>query len=369
MKIFLVTASVNELNNLNKFKDSLGHEAEIVVVDEGDETIRKKNLRLLSDLNCRFYGPKEREVWFKERFRTYERYLSVIPKRCHAETSFGFLVAWEEGADIVIELDDDVLPVNGYNLIRDHISNLFNNSATIVLSRHKWYNVLENLIVEGSAEPIFPRGHPYSPQARLMDYTFTVGDEECILNMGLWLGHPDLDALTILYHRGLNGRCHLKGIGLRRRKVIVGKGTYFAICSMNTAFKSNIIPAFYQLYMNYLGIDRFDDIWSGVFIKKIADHLGDKVSIGAPLVYHDKRSRNTFKDLRAELEGIVINEVLWKIVDSVKLEQNDYFSCYEELADGIERNLIQFNDKSHRDFIRMQVQKMRTWLEIVDKLK
>jgi hypothetical protein len=129
--------------------------------------------------------------------------------------------------------------------------------------------------------------------------------------------HPDLDALTVLHYGGLDGKCNIHSKNLKREKVVIEKGTYVAICSMNTAFVSKIIPAFYHLYMNHIGIDRFDDIWSGIFLKKIADHLGDNVSLGKPLVYHNKRPRNVFKDLRNELEGMVINETLWRIVEPV----------------------------------------------------
>jgi len=33
--------------------------------------------------------------------------MSVISERCHAETSFGFLITYEEEADVTIEMDDD----------------------------------------------------------------------------------------------------------------------------------------------------------------------------------------------------------------------------------------------------------------------
>jgi hypothetical protein len=194
------------------------------------------------------------------------------------------------------------------------------------------------------------------------------GGEKCVLNMGLWVGHPDLDALTILYNGGLDGKGSVKSIGLKREKVIVDNGTYFAICSMNTSFQRKIIPSFYQLYMKVMGIDRFDDIWSSLFVKKITDSLGDNVCLGKPLVYHDKRPRSTFRDLKAELEGMIINEVLWKIVDSLELNGKDYFENYLELANGIEKNIGKFSEKAHRDFISLQVEKMKLWLEVLDKI-
>jgi hypothetical protein len=373
MKIYIVIASINILSNLYNFKKEiveLKNNVKVVVVDEGDEVVRKKNRKILKSFNYEFYGPRERDQWFKDHFMgSYEKYSSIIPEKCHAETSFGFLIAYEEGADVILELDDDCFHIIGHDLIRGHLDNLLNGEGIIVNSNSKWYNTIENLVLNSNLM-VFPRGHPYAPETRVENYTWKkTNNEKCVLNMGLWAGHPDLDALTILYNGGLDGRSGIKSVGLRRDRVIVDRGTYFAICSMNTSFQRKIVPAFYQLYMKVMGIDRFDDIWSGLFIKKIADHLGDNVCLGKPLVYHDKRPRSTFRDLKAELEGMIMNETLWKIVDSLELNGEDYFECYLELAEGIERNIDKFGEKIHKDFISLQLEKMKLWLELINRIQ
>jgi hypothetical protein len=193
--------------------------------------------------------------------------------------------------------------------------------------------------------------------------------DKCDLNMGLWIRCPDLDALTILYHGGMNGQCNITSTGSKRDKIIVDKGTYFPVCSMNTAFLCEVAPAFYQLYSNFMGIDRFDDIWSGVFIKKIADHLGRRVSLGSPLVDHRKRPRDTLKDLRKELEGMIINEKLWTLVDQIELEGSTYWDTYNSLVQELGKRIPQtFAEPLHRDFLEIQLKKMKLWLKIIDQL-
>jgi hypothetical protein len=187
--------------------------------------------------------------------------------------------------------------------------------------------------------------------------------------MGLWTGCPDLDALTILYHGGMNGQCSIASTGSKKDKIIVDKGTYFPVCSMNTAFLREATPAFYQLYSNFMGIDRFDDIWSGIFIKKTADHLGRKISLGSPLVNHRKRPRDTLKDLRKEFEGMVINEKLWALVDQIELEGATYWDAYNSLIQELEKKIpLIFSEPLHREFLEAQLQKMRLWLRIIDQL-
>jgi len=370
MRVSLVIASINTLENVKAFEDMLtNHECEVIVVDEGETTVRKKNDNVLSNIPHEYYGPRERKEWFKKRFGlAYRNLLSVVPERCHAETSFGFLVAYEEKADIIVEIDDDVFPFEKHALIDAHIQNLQGENGVTVNCKGKWYNTMENLNLTDNVA-LFARGHPYGARIGNEFFTWRNNGGKCVLNMGLWAGCPDLDALTILYNGGLNGKCSIEAKGCKREKIVVGKDTYFPVCSMNTAFLPEIVPAFYQWYSNFMGIDRFDDIWSGIFIKKIADHLGRKVCLGAPVVGHRKRPRDTFKDLRKEFEGMIINEQLWKLVDEAEIEGATYSEAYNSLADELEKKISRaFTEPSHRRFLKLQLQKMKLWLKITDRL-
>jgi hypothetical protein len=369
MKVSIIIASINKLENIAAFKSTLtSHDCKVTVIDEGEEKVRRKNEVLLKDVPHEYYGPRERKEWFKRRFGAkYKPYLSVIPERCHAETSFGLLIAYEEKPDMVIELDDDVFPFSDH-IIDGHARNLFGTNGTTVFSKGKWYNTLENLCLNGNYK-IFPRGHPYAKDTRNEDYIWTNHRGKCILNMGLWARNPDLDALTILYHGGLNGLCNVESVKCKRQKIILGEGTYFALCSMNTAFLAEIIPAFYQLYTNVNGIERFDDIWSGIFFKRIADHLKKKICIGVPLVSHNRRPRNTFNDLKRELEGMIINERLWRIVDKIELTGTTYWEAYHSLIQALQREVSKaFYEKAHRNLLELQLRKMELWLKILDFL-
>ena len=267
----------------------------------------------------------------------------------------------------MIELDDDVFPVEGSDFVEGHARNLFSvDGISVHCKRAGWYNTIENLAINDIS--LFPRGHPYAKEVREAKYTWANNVGKCVLNMGLWTGDLDLDAVTVLCNGGLNGRHIFKINNCKRNKVIVGKGTYFAVCSMNTSFVPKIIPAFYQLYMNFMGIDRFDDIWSGIFLKKVADHLGHKFCLGTPLVYHNKRLRNIFRDLKRELEGMIINEKLWMIIDGLELDGKTYWDSYYSLMDGLEENITSFQSLFHQKFMSIQVEKMKLWLETIDKL-
>ena len=367
MKVYLIIPSINPLINLRNLVNQSDNDLKIIVVDEGNGDIRKLNDKLLSKIPHEYYGPKERERWFKDRFGTrYGKYLAVIPEKCHAETSFGFLKAYEDNADVIIEIDDDVHVSETF--VREHIDNLFNPRGVSVNTEEGWYNTMENLYLNTNHK-IFPRGHPYDLSCRRERYVWTDINKTTVLNMGLWKGHPDLDAITILHHGGLDGRCGIQSQGCKRKRVIPDFKTYFALCSMNTSFLRKIVPSYYQLYMNHMNVDRFDDIWSGVFLKRIADHLGDGLSIGKPLCTHAKRERNVFKDLEKEIMGLEMNEVIWKISSECEFYSKTYADCYLELCDSIEK----FGGKWLRKpwqlkFWKDQTEKMRRWIDIIDQI-
>jgi hypothetical protein len=141
----------------------------------------------------------------------------------------------------------------------------------------------------------------------------------------LWANVPDLDAPTQLVHPELT----LQGSpGVKT----IPRGTYFPMSGMNLAFRPELAPALYFLIMGRdWPYDRFDDIWAGVLVKKICDHLGFACTSGEPVVEH-RRASNVFTNLRKEAAGIEANEYFWKAVDAVRLEADTVRGCYVELA-------------------------------------
>ncbi len=359
----LVSASIGQLVNLEGLPSS--SELEIVVVDEGEQALRRKNLKLLRDRKVRFFGPGERLAWFASKFGSHaEKYASLIPSQCHAETSFAFLLALDEGHDFIIQLDDDAFPSNPTSFVTDHVAMLGSRQSPQVSSPNRWYNTLEMLKIAGARRQLFPRGHPYSARREGQTYVWSEAQGPGVLHMGHWLRVPDLDALTYIDAGFLEDDLALEATGLERdERLLVAPGTYFSVCSMNCSLRREIIPAFYQLYMNYQSVDRFDDIWSGIIVKRIADHLGDPVSLGPPVVVHRKRSRDLFLDLAKEARGMAINEILWRLVDSAELTDGTYHGCYIEMTNHLRDSLNQFADP-YRKFFTKQVEMMSLWSEV-----
>jgi len=366
------------LKNFEKFGHDLS-KIEVLFIDEGDELTRKKTKEIFSETNFEFFGPKEREKFFKDNFgQNWQKYIEVIPKRAHAETSFGMLVALQRKPTFAIEIDDDTRPFPNHDFIGMHKNAVGSNVRRVVRSTSRWYNVMENLVCNRTEngkevavkEVLYPRGFPY--KKRFVETKYEKGDVKgkVVLNEGLWFGVPDFDAINILAEGGMEGHPRTRSVSLKENSVVLDHDTLLTVCSMNVGFDIKIVPAFYQMPMKYMNIDRFDDIWSGIFAKKVIDAMGDYVSLGQPCVMHEKAKRDTFKDLRAEMDGMIVNERLSQMLldmDNDKIDGSDYLLGYRSMTQELQKKLNSL-DGWMKDYLDYVFRMMLLWTEICEKI-
>ena len=243
----------------------------------------------------------------------------IYPKQSSCIRSFGFKKAYEQGAEYVITLDDDVLP---YDRPCGHIQNLTTEQEQLA-----W----------GYTISISPRGTPY----RNLNRKVTPA-----ISHGVWEGTPDLDGAAQLIHGDKPEFEFAEGL--------VAPGTYYSMCSMNLAFTREILPA---MYFPPMGPDyefsRFGDIWAGVLSKKVCDHLGLGVWSGSPRVRHERAS-DVFVNLEAEAPGMGVNEWFWESIDEVQLTSSNVVDCYAELAEKV--------NFTHHSYWNILSENMLKWL-------
>jgi len=325
-----------------------GHKPDVIIVDEEGNT-RNQILNALEGLEVEFYGTRERKEWFQR--KNVES--SIIPVRSSDEVGFSLLVAYRREYDMIVFLDDDTYPLPGNDFLREHWENLNVRKLKVISSSNRW-------VCPHSRK--YPRGYPYT--LRNSDLCKEEGYRiASVLNMGLWEKIPDLNALDYLYYGSLEGLYEDLPYN-SPVSYILGRGNYMPVSRMNIGFLPKIIPAFYQLTGKEYGGGRYGDVFSGLFLEKIASHLGDSISFGQPICVHDKEPRDVFGDIKLEIESIKLNEKLWMTLDRIELTGNSYSSCYEELADG----LLKYKDElSCPNYIACLARKMKEWVKIVEK--
>ncbi|MFC7236302.1 alpha-1 4-glucan-protein synthase [Halosegnis marinus] len=327
---------------------------------------------MLDDLGVEgaVFDGSDREDWYET--NGMAEYGHVVPAASHAETSFGLLYMWAGDFEFGFFIDDDTLP-HDTDYFGGHYDNLARSGeVTEVSSPERWVNVLyENVEEHG----LYPRGYPYAAMAAdEEETTVTLDGGEVVASQGLWTNVPDLDAVRILMDGDLEGLAQTRTTADDYEDdFLVAEGDYTTVCSMNLAFRRRVVPAFYQLPMddNEWDVGRFDDIWSGVFLKRAADAAGDKVLTGSPLCEHNKAPRPTFDDLNNEVPALELNEHVWEVADAVEVgasgpEAATYRATFEALAEAFAEG--DFDEWTNGDFLNFVGEHMRDWLAALDAL-
>lgn len=302
MEIYLVIPTIRNLNFLKAWKNEFSKCHLIIVEDNKKKEVDDKNLKFKSvshfshsDIDKEFGG----KSW-------------IFSRKNAGIRSYGFYKAYKMGADVIITLDDDCYPIDK-NFVNKHLENLS------LLAPEKWINTYPN------TKWMFTRGFPYDVRGK-----FPVA-----ISHGLWSGALDLDAKTeIKLPKLLNEKKY------PQITQFVPFEMFYPMCSMNLAFTKEIVPIMFFPMMGFdptgksWGYDRYDDIWAGLFSKKIMDHLGLSVVNGSPFINHRKASLSKHNQIK-EYKGMNINEKLWEAVDAIRLTKKSPKDCYIELAEKI----------------------------------
>jgi hypothetical protein len=302
----------------------------------------------------------------KEWLKQFPKLDEIIPYNSDNRRNIGFLFAVEKGCDLIISIDDDnYVTEEDYLLSHSVVGKEL--ELPCVSSENGWFNPCSLLEVD-PPRVIYSRGYPYIKRFKEEKITYRREHGRIVLNMGLWLGHPDVDAIT-----NLNGLVKVVKMKDSVDRIMLAPGTYSPINTQNTCFHKRMLPCYYYIVMGAnikgLTLDRYGDIWSGLFAKKCADSVGDRFSIGEPLTYHDRNPHNLFKDLMNELWGIIITDKLVQELKKIDLSSKNYFDCYLELADELEKvKLSLSNEHSIIKYFEKLTQNMRIWVKTCEKL-
>ena len=320
------------------------------------------------DVDGAVYDGSRREEWYGD--QDVSEYAHVVPAASHAETSFGLLYMWANPRfEYGIFIDDDTLPHDDEDFFGQHMRNLsFEGEIERVRSDANWVNVLyQNADEHG----LYPRGYPYSAMNETVETDTThVTQGSVVASQGLWTNVPDLDAVRILMDGDLQGQAQTRTTADDfDGDFVAARSNYLTVCSMNLAFRREVIPAFYQLPMddNEWEVGRFDDIWSGVFLKRACDVLGKRIYNGAPLCAHNKAPRSTFDDLHNEVAGLELNEHLWELIDDAGEDADSYAAVFDAMADRLASG--SFEQYRNGAFLTHVGEYMRDWLDCLDAIK
>jgi len=348
----------------------------VLVTEDFCDTDAMESLFTELDITGHVFDGTAREAWFEE--HDVSAFSHLVPEASHAQTSFGLLYMWSKEFPYGVFIDDDTLPHDEVDFFGTHMENLAHEGIVEhVSSDEQWVNVLYQAADEHG---LYPRGYPYAAMDESVETTAEQSDH-VVASQGLWTDVPDLDAVRILMDGDLQGQAQTRTERSHfGEDFVAAPGNYLTVCSMNLAFRREVIPAFYQLPMddNPWDVGRFDDIWSGVFLKRACDLLGTTIYNGDPLCVHEKAPRSTFSDLTNEVHGLELNEHVWELVDDARpthLPERDaeqpgptgYAAAFEAMGESLASG--DFEDWENGAFLNHCGEYMLDWLDCLDELR
>jgi hypothetical protein len=363
MKAAIVLTTINVPALLSGYADNFEryhHVEEISFIVVGDRKTPSEAGRVLAEISARGFEARYVDIPAQERWlRRFPDLAAVIPYNSDNRRNIGYLMAAESGADVIIALDDDNYVSDG-DYFNGHSIVGGRHSFKTVSSSCGWYNVCE-MMVTNPPRTLYPRGFPYSYRWIENTNTFRITEGQVMVNAGLWLHEPDVDAITRLNEP-------VKTVRLLEERLMLSPGTNSPINTQNTAFHREVLPCFYYVLMGErvggIVIDRYGDIFCGFFAKKVIDSLDGRVTFGVPATNHQRNVHNLFRDMRQELEGIWLTDILVQVLHRIRLTSTSYCDAYLELSEAVEQAMLAREDvtKPVKEYFRDIARAQRAWV-------
>jgi len=308
------------------------------------------NLAKQTGFRIEYFSPARQEQYLSK-FPALKEHL---PWNSIQRRNVGLLYAYEAGCETIITIDDDNFRVTKDFIGKHEVTG--KRSCDVVSSSTKWVNVCR-LLKEKHGRNFYHRGFPLEKRLPKETWKTKRAIVRPVVNAGLWLGDPDVDAMERLYHLAdpTDATSYTrKG----KPNIAAAKGTWTPFNSQNTALRRDAIPAYFL--SPYIG--RYDDIWASYIVKHIADHLGDSITFGEPLVRQERNPHNYWKDLDQERHGHALTLRFVDALSTIALKGKTYAECYTEIVKALPAALEkkQLNDVE-KQFVTKLFEGMRIW--------
>lgn len=206
--------------------------------------------------------------------------------------NIALLEAIKYGADIIITIDDDNIPLEKdyFNHFVQVLTKPF--SGLEVTSDDGWFNIGEYTVPS-----IYHRGFPYEKRNVRHKYVLShVQGVQIGVAAGLWFGDPDIDAME-----RITNRPEVYQVAeIVKHGICVDRSIFAPTNSQNTAYIAELAP----LFMVWTGVGRYDDIWASYMAQRIMRTLNYNVYYGPPFVWQERNVNNLWQNLREEIQGM-----------------------------------------------------------------
>ena len=244
---------------------------------------------------------------------------TLIPDKHYSKKNIAYLKAIKNGSNIIIETDDDNIPLAEF---------WENRSETInghVLTNKSWVNVYNYF----SDTNIWPRGFSLKHLTNQIPALTDLEERYCPVQQSLADENPDVDAI---YRLTLKLPIYFN----KHDSIILAENT---ICPFNSQNTTWFKEAFALLYLPSYCSYRMTDIWRSFVTQRILWTCDWNLSFHNATVYQKRNDHDLMKDFEDEISGYVNNESIMNDLINLDLKQGKEFIfdnlkiCYQKLVE------------------------------------
>ncbi len=263
---------------------------------------------------------------------------TALPFNHYARKNIGYLIAIRNGAELILETDDDNIPYQTFG------KDLNYDVDGELITAKGWFNVYK----EFTSENIWPRGLPLER----INQEVTTDRESCTkrahIQQFLADKHPDVDAVYRLSQP-------YREIQFSQRKpVILNQGTLCPFNSQNTVTFEEAFPLLYlPSYVSF----RMTDIWRSFISQAIIWSKGWFVSFHSSTVFQERNVHDLLNDFELEIPGYLKNQYIVDILSSIHFSGsvgNRLYQAYDRLR---KENIVQ----------KEELKLVESWLKDLEK--
>lgn len=335
-------------------KDARAHKRDVLFVVVGDKKTPLETAQYCAGLakkghSVEYFSPERQDDYLS----TFLSLKAHLPWNSIQRRNVGLLFAYQNGCEVIATIDDD-----NFLLGKDYLGLHGIGSerrCEIVSSNTGWINIC-SLLKEQHGRTFYHRGFPLEKRTPNETWKIQKGAILPVVSAGLWLGDPDVDAMERLYYLA----DPTEAVKMTRNvSISPSKRTWTPFNSQNTALAREVIPAYFLSPK----VGRYDDILASYIVKHIADHLGDSIVFGAPLVRQERNPHNYWRDLDQERHGHALTLRFVEALATIPLKGKTYAACYAELVDSLPKAIGKRNDirNDERPFLEGYFEGMRIW--------
>ncbi len=228
-------------------------------------------------------------------------FAKACPPGHYARKNVGYLAAVRDGAEIIIETDDDNIPLDGFWQPRER-----RQTAPLVDAKG-WCNVYAFF----ASSTIWPRGLPLDRiQGAVMSYaSLEERASDCPIQQGLADQNPDVDAIYRLV-------LPLPFDFEPGRKVVLDQGVWCPFNSQNTTFWRDAFPL---LYLPFHCSFRMTDIWRSFVAQRLMWEMGWRLQFHSSTVFQERNEHDLMRDFADEVPGYLHNERIRRTLEDLAL--------------------------------------------------